>query len=65
MRNLIGRYADRHQVERPEAWTAARAAKFSASTTHWEALQGRLARGEGNPCPMLLLGMPAGLVTAS
>ena len=33
--------------------------KFGTSTTHWEKLQERLRRGVGNPCPLLLLGIPA------
>ena len=32
--------------------------KFAASTTHWEKLEQRIQRGVGNPCPMLLLGIP-------
>ncbi len=33
--------------------------KFGASTTHWEKLQSRIERGVGNPCPLLLLGIPS------
>jgi hypothetical protein len=36
--------------------------KFGAATTHWEKLQARVARGVGNPCPLLLIGLPASLV---
>lgn len=32
--------------------------KFGAATTHWKKLMQRVARGEGNPCPLLLLGLP-------
>lgn len=33
--------------------------KFATSTTHWGKLQARIMRGVGNPCPLLLLGIPA------
>ncbi len=32
--------------------------KFGAATTHWAKLDDRIRRGVGNPCPMLLLGLP-------
>ena len=33
--------------------------KFGSSTTHWDKLQERIERGVGNPCPLLLIGIPA------
>ena len=33
--------------------------KFGQSTTHWAKLEQRLRRGVGNPCPLLLVGIPA------
>ena len=33
--------------------------KFGRSTTHWDKLQERIRRGVGNPCPLLLVGIPA------
>jgi len=39
--------------------------KFGASTTHWEKLQERMQRGVGNPCPLLLLGIPSTIVELS
>jgi hypothetical protein len=36
--------------------------KFGAATTHWDKLAARIARGVGNPCPLLLIGLPAGVV---
>lgn len=36
--------------------------KFGRSTTHWEKLQTRISRGVGNPCPLLLIGIPNQLV---
>lgn len=39
--------------------------KFGAATTHWEKLKGRIERGVGNPCPLLLIGIPSTAVTKS
>lgn len=33
--------------------------KFGSSTTHWGKLTVRISRGVGNPCPLLLIGIPA------
>ena len=46
------------------AWAAAFVQdKFGAGTTHWRKLEDRVKRGVGNPCPLLLIGLPASLVT--
>jgi len=37
--------------------------KFGAATTHWRKLEDRVRRGVGNPCPLVLIGLPAGIVT--
>ena len=37
--------------------------KFGQATTHWAKLLARVERGVGNPCPLLLLGLPATLLT--
>lgn len=37
--------------------------KFGAAQTHWKKLMDRVDRGVGNPCPLLLIGMPASIVT--
>ena len=37
--------------------------KFGAATTHWEKLKSRIERGVGNPCPLLLIGIPSSAVT--
>lgn len=37
--------------------------KFATSTTHWSKLQDRVQRGVGNPCPLVLIGLPDSLVT--
>ena len=39
------------------------ASKFGQSTTHWSKLAERVSRGVGNPCPLLLLGLPAPVLT--
>lgn len=36
--------------------------KYGASTTHWAKLQDRVRRGVANPCPMLLIGLPASII---
>jgi hypothetical protein len=36
--------------------------KFGEATTHWRKLQDRVHRGVGNPCPLLLIGIPASIV---
>jgi hypothetical protein len=37
--------------------------KFGEATTHWRKLDDRLRRGVGNPCPLVLIGLPASIVT--
>lgn len=37
--------------------------KFGAATTHWSKLEARVQRGVGNPCPLVLIGLPASIVT--
>lgn len=37
--------------------------KFGEATTHWKKLEDRVHRGVGNPCPLLLIGLPASIVT--
>jgi len=32
--------------------------KFGEATTHWRKLEDRVYRGVGNPCPLLLIGIP-------
>ena len=36
--------------------------KFGEATTHWKKLQDRVLRGVGNPCPLLLIGIPDTIV---
>lgn len=37
--------------------------KFGAATTHWNKLSDRVHRGVGNPCPLILIGLPSSIVT--
>lgn len=37
--------------------------KYGQATTHWRKLEDRVHRGVGNPCPLLLVGLPAGVIT--
>jgi hypothetical protein len=37
--------------------------KFGEATTHWRKLTDRLDRGMGQPCPLLLIGLPDSLVS--
>lgn len=37
--------------------------KFGEATTHWRKLDDRLRRGVGNPCPLVLIGLPDAIVT--
>lgn len=36
--------------------------KFGQATTHWRKLMDRVDRGVGNPCPLLLIGIPRDVV---
>ena len=36
--------------------------KFGQATTHWSKLEDRVERGVGNPCPVLLIGLPDGIL---
>ena len=38
--------------------------KFGQATTHWTKLQERVQRGVGNPCPLLLIGLPKAILSA-
>lgn len=37
--------------------------KFGEATTHWRKLEDRIKRGVGNPCPLLLIGLPDSIVS--
>jgi len=36
--------------------------KFGEATTHWKKLEDRVQRGVGNPCPLLLIGLPGSII---
>jgi hypothetical protein len=36
--------------------------KYGQATTHWRKLQDRVHRGVGNPCPLLLIGIPDSVI---
>lgn len=45
------------------AWTDSFVSdKYGEATTHWKKLIARITRGVGNPCPLLLIGLPAAVV---
>jgi hypothetical protein len=39
------------------------ASKYGQATTHWSKLEARVARGVGNPCPLLLVGLPSAVIS--
>jgi len=58
------------RVERQESFAEAWSAmffsdKYGMATTHWSKLQDRIARGVGNPCPLVLIGLPPTIVDMS
>ena len=54
----------RNPLSFQEAWTRNFVSnKFGQAQTHWRKLMDRVDRGVGNPCPLLLIGMPASIVT--
>ena len=53
----MSRHAD--PVPFAKAWTDNFVSnKFGQATTHWSKLMNRIDRGVGNPCPLLLIGLP-------
>ena len=53
------------EVEKPKFETEAVSFvsdKFGEATTHWRKLEDRVNRGVGNPCPLLLIGIPINVV---
>ena len=54
---------DKEPIAFAKAWTDNFVSnKFGQATTHWEKLIHRVERGVGNPCPLLLIGLPASIV---
>jgi len=55
---------ERDPVSFGQAWTDIFVSdKFGAATTHWRKLMDRVDRGVGNPCPLVLIGLPASIVS--
>lgn len=53
----------REPLEFGEAWVQNfMSNKYGAATTHWDKLMERVARGAANPCPLLLIGLPASII---
>lgn len=47
----------------PVAWSSSLVQdKYGAATTHWRKLEDRVRRGVGNPCPLVLIGLPSAIV---
>ena len=64
-RDEIIRRVQRHKdpIEFAVAWTDKFVAdKYGEATTHWRKLMDRVTRGVGNPCPLVLIGLPASIV---
>ena len=54
----------RNPIPFREAWVDSFVSdKFGAATTHWRKLEDRVQRGVGNPCPLVLIGIPPNTVT--
>jgi hypothetical protein len=52
------------EVTFAESWASVFCSdKYGQATTHWRKLEDRLHRGVGNPCPLLLIGIPDTVVT--
>ena len=51
-------------IDFPTAWTNKFVGdKYGEATTHWKKLSDRIHRGVGNPCPLLLIGLPDSMVS--
>lgn len=64
--NAVNRLVSRARKPLPfaKAWAGNFVSdKFGAATTHWRKLIDRVDRGVGNPCPLVLVGLPASVVT--
>ena len=60
--NRVGR--TRNPIDFATAWVDNFVSdKYGEATTHWRKLDDRIGRGVGNPCPLLLVGLPPSIVT--
>lgn len=63
-REEITRRIGRSKAAFPQVWARVfYGDKYGEATTHWGKLIVRIDRGVGNPCPLLLIGIPAGVVS--
>jgi hypothetical protein len=54
---------DKNPLTFAAAWTDSFVSdKYGEATTHWKKLIVRITRGVGNPCPLLLIGLPSAVV---
>lgn len=60
-RNIERAAASRESFEKGWAHTFV-SDKFGEATTHWRKLEDRVHRGVGNPCPLVLIGIPSDIV---
>ena len=69
--NLSPTRPQRSQIDRQvaagrrfsEAWAQKFVSdKYGVATTHWSKLMDRVARGVGNPCPLVLIGLPSDII---
>ncbi len=70
MEAMVRRFLDERQIrsKNPLTFRDAFASKFvgdkfGEATTHWRKLEDRVKRGVGNPCPLVLIGLPDSIVT--
>ena len=55
---------ERNPLDFATAWTDSFVSdKYGEATTHWRKVIERINRGVGNPCPLLLIGLPGSIVT--
>lgn len=63
-RNVLSRVErEKKPISFGEAWSENFVSnKYGQATTHWAKLLHRVKRGVGNPCPLLLIGLPASII---
>jgi hypothetical protein len=65
-KDIISKRVERlkNPIDFATAWTDSFVGdKYGEATTHWKKLMHRVSRGVGNPCPLLLIGLPASIVS--
>lgn len=62
--NVLGRVErSKNPLPFSQAWTDNFVSnKYGQATTHWDKLIHRVERGVGNPCPLLLIGLPSTII---